>query len=280
VSENLRLNGMMELHWLHRRNAAYEAEILRRVDFANCVNTWDSSVVRSINPALRCYRLEYNLRDEFYNSVKWRLADAERHVIVTNPGGTPLKGLHMLIRALAMVRRDYPDARLVVPGMGDAQHRLAVRSGYAKYIRDLMRRLELADAIEFCGRLDAGQMADRMRRSHVVVVPSAIEGTSLVLREAMFLGVPCVASFRGGMGDFVRDKVDGFLYDYQEYPYLAQRICELFASDALCEEFSRNAQSNAEAAHDRTKNVQAYLQMYQGIVALQEERSGDYPHVR
>lgn len=265
--ENTHLNGMIELHWLHKRNARYEAEILRSVGYANCVNAWDRSVVLSINPSLKCYQLEYNLREEFYSAQKWSIEGADRHTIFTNPGGVPLKGLHILIRAIAIVRQSYPDVRLVVPGMGDGSGRLAATSGYAKYIRALLRQLELTDCVEFLGRQTGDQMMSRMRRAHVVVVPSAIEGTSLVLRESMFLGVPCVASFRGGMADFISDKRDGFLYDYQEYPYLAQRVMELFENDELCREFSERAIVKAEAAHDRAVNVRAYLQMYRDIMS-------------
>ena len=105
-----------------------------------------------------------------------------------------------------------------------------------------------------------------MLRSRVTVIPSAIEGTSLILREAMFLGAPCIASFRGGMADFISDKVDGFLYDYQEYPYLAERIECLFESDELCKKFSQAAIKKAEQAHDRERNHLVYLDMYHDIM--------------
>ena len=108
-------------------------------------------------------------------------------------------------------------------------------------------------------------MCENILSANVTVIPSAIEGTSLVLREAMYLGCPCIASFRGGMGDFVSDKEDGFLYDYQEYPYLAARIAEIFNDDSLAQRFSVNGIKKAELAHDRAKNIDEYINMYEKI---------------
>jgi L-malate glycosyltransferase len=258
IRENLHMNGMLEMHYLHKKNAKHEEEILSRAGFANCVNFWDESMVKSINPGIKCFRIEYNLRDEFYNAPKWSVNNFERRTVFTNPGGTPLKGLHMLIKAAAIVKREYPDVKLIVPGT-------SAKSGYMKYVNKLIKSLGMMDNIVFLGRQTGTQMMRNMLKANVVVIPSAIEGTSLVLREAMFLGVPCITSFRGGMADFIDDKHDGYLYDYQEYPYLAYRLIELFENDDLCEKFSKNAIEKTEKTHDRKKNPDAYLEMYRSI---------------
>ena len=116
----------------------------------------------------------------------------------------------------------------------------------------------------FLGRQSGAEMVKNMRRANVVVVPSAIEGNPLVLREAMYLGCPCITSFRGGMADYITDKYDGYLYDYQEYPYLAERIIQVFEDDAV-EEMSRRAVKKAEKRHDPEKNYAEHIQMYQEI---------------
>ena len=108
-------------------------------------------------------------------------------------------------------------------------------------------------------------MIGHMLKANAVVVPSQIEGTSLILREAMYLGVPTVASFRGGMADFISDKVDGFLYDFNEYQLLALRLEQLFDNEDLAKEISAKAILKAEKAHDRQKNIQDNLDMYNKI---------------
>jgi hypothetical protein len=69
------------------------------------------------------------------------------------------------------------------------------------------------------------------------------------------------------MADFISDKQDGFLYDYQEYPYLAQRIVALFGQDELCRRFSEAAIAKATRAHDRDMNLSAWLRMYEEVAS-------------
>lgn len=266
--ENVKLNGMFELSQIYKKNAKYEIEILNRVTYANCVNFWDESLVKSINPKLHCFKIEYNLRNEFYTSHKWEIDENERYTIFTNPGAAPLKGLHMLLKALTIVKRKYPKVMLRVPGFTSKDGKLIVNNGYSKYISKMIKKFDLSDNITFLGRQTGQQMMENMRKVNAIVIPSAIEGTSLVLREAMFLGTPCIASFRGGMADFISDKVDGFLYDYQEYPYLANRIIQLFENDNLCKQLSKNAIEKCEKAHDRKRNIQDYFDMYNEVYVI------------
>jgi glycosyltransferase involved in cell wall biosynthesis len=266
LRQNFHFNGEIEMHFLHKKNAKYETEILRRVNYINCVNTWDSALCKSINPKLHIFRLEYNLRDEFYNSPKWDINKIKAHSIFTNPGGTPLKGLHQLIKAISLLKNKYPDIHINVPGMADKNNRLAINGAYSKYISKLIHDTGTEDNITFLGRLSAEEMKDQMLSANVVVIPSAIEGTSLILREAMYIGCPCITSFRGGMADFIDDKNDGFLYDYQEYPYLSERIDQLFSNSGMACDFSKNAVHKAEAVHNRLKNVSEFTKMYDYIL--------------
>ncbi len=265
LSQNIHLNGEIEMHFIHKKNAEHEKEILKRVQYVNAVNTWDSSICKAINPKLKVFKIEYNLRDELYSSNKWDADKCEPYTIFTNPGGTPLKGVHKLIEAVALLKPKYPNIKLLVPGMG-SDGKLIVNSAYSKYISKLIAKYDLTSNIEFLGRQTGAQMCENMLKSRITVIPSAIEGTSLILRESMFLGCPVIASFRGGMADFISDKQDGFLYDYQEVPYLANRIEMLFDDTNLCKSFSKAAIDKATVAHNREKNISDYLDMYREII--------------
>ena len=269
LKEFIRFNGMLEMHLLHCRNARFEKEMIHRAQYANCVNTWDKSVTESINPDIKVFKLEYNLREEFYAAPKWSKDHMVPYTIFTNPGGTPLKGVHQLFKALSIVKRTYPQVKLYIPGMGTPENRINVTSGYTKYLKHLLVELELERNVIFLGRQTGKEMMNRMREANVVVVPSAIEGTSLVLREAMFMGCPCISSFRGGMADFISDKVDGYLYDYDEYSYLAKRIIDVFGDSEIMK-MSRLAIQKAEKSHDRRHNISEWESMYNVITSYTE----------
>ena len=258
LRENLHFNGMLELHWLHCRNAGCEREIFQRAQYANGTNTWDTVWAKTLNPKLRCRRIEYNLRPEFYSSPGWNYSLCEKYSVFTNPASVPLKGVHVLLEAVAQLQHQYPEVKVYVPGN-------LPKSGYGKYLSYQIRRLGLTESIVFCGGLNGAQMVERMCRAHAVVVPSAIESSSMILREAMLLGVPCIAACRGALVDFISDKADGYIYDYPEYPFLAERLGRLFASPELCRNFSVRARQMAMERLSRQRNYSDYLDFYSEI---------------
>lgn len=262
----LKMNGEIELHFIHKKNAKHEKEMFSRVDAVNGVNIWDTSIAKSINPKLKVYKIDYNLREEFYTSRKWDIKKINRHTIFTNPGGVPLKGLHMLIKACALLKDKYPDIKIRVPGMNGVNGNVCVTGAYSKYLNKLIKQLGMQGKIEFLGKQTGSQMMENCLNAHITVIPSAIEGTSLILRESMFLGVPCIASFRGGMAEYISSGNDGFSYDFPEYTILAEYIDKLFGDDELCKTLSRNAIEKSELAHERKSNALAYEQMYKEVL--------------
>lgn len=265
LRENIRCNGMIEMHLLHKRNAIYEKELINKVKYASCVNFWDSSLTKAINPSIQVFTIDYNLREDFYQAPKWNIENIEPFSIFTNPGGTPLKGIHQLFKALDIVRKVYPQTKLYIPGMGNSKGRLIISSGYTKYLGKLLEKLGLENNVVFLERQSGAEIINRMRRANLVVIPSAIEGTSLILREAMFIGCPCIAAFRGGMADYITDKYDGYLYDYQEYPYLAERIIQVF-EDKNIQVLSNRAIKKAESSQNPVSNYNNYNIMYEKII--------------
>ena len=263
----LKFNGEFENHFIHKKNAKHEREMLARASAVCGVNTWDTSIARSINPDAQIYKIEYDLRDGYYNSDKWDLTKVNRHTIFTNPGGTPLKGLHILLQAVAILKDKYPAIKIIVPGMQGLNGNVKITGAYSRYLNKLIKKLNLVGHIEFLGKQSEEQMIQNVLSSHITVIPSAIEGTSLILREAMYLGCPCIASFRGGMADFISDKADGFLYDFPEYPYLATRIEQLFDSDELCKAFSVKAIEKAAITHEKGSGCLALLNIYKAVLS-------------
>mgnify|MGYP002429580298 FL=1 len=143
---------------------------------------------------------------------------------------------------------------------------LVPTSGYTRYILHEIKRLGIEDNVVFVGNQDAHGIIKLMLQSNITIVPSAVENASATLREAMHLGVPSIAAFRGGMPELINDGENGFLYDYSEFEFLAGRIMQVFSNDILAEKLSTNAIKTAKKWHDREKNVFDMLQVYHEIL--------------
>ncbi|MCS2551311.1 glycosyltransferase [Bacteroides faecis] len=58
------------------------------------------------------------------------------------------------------------------------------------------------------------------------------------LKEAMSVGVPCVASYVGGVPEYARNKENCLLYRFEDYEHLAMNLISLFRSQELCQKLS------------------------------------------
>ena len=247
-------------------NAKRERKVLRSVKYVTGRTTWDKAVMLSINPELSYYRFNYNLREEFYTAPKWAAEEMNQHTIYMGASSYPLKGMHIVINALEIVKKKYPDVRLLVPGGSFKDGKPLHPNGYERYILQQIHEKNLDEQVYFLGGKSAQEVTELLRQANVCVVPSAMEGASATICEAMMIGTPCVCTYRGGMTDLLHDGETGFYYDFPEYSVLAERITALFEDDDLCRKFSAGAMAEAELRHDRNKNFAQLIEIYNDVI--------------
>ena len=127
------------------------------------------------------------------------------------------KGQDRVIRALPTVRRSVPDAFYVAVGGGTWMPSLAA----------LARELGVQDRVVLLGRKDDAALAPYYRRAQVLVGPSSGEAFGLVYLEAMYHGLPVVASRSDGGAEIVRHGETGLLVDPHDTGALAAAIAEV-----------------------------------------------------
>jgi len=133
------------------------------------------------------------------------------------------KSIQHVILALKKVRTRLPEARLMVVGTGD----------YLENLKRLTRSLDLTDAVEFPGFVSQQEKVERMRRSHVAVLPSLKEGWGLTNIEANACGTTVVAARTPGLRDSVKDGVSGFLYEYGDGDDLAGKLLAILQDSTV-----------------------------------------------
>jgi glycosyltransferase involved in cell wall biosynthesis len=98
---------------------------------------------------------------------------------------------------------------------------------YARAIRHRIAALGLAGKIDLLGRRSQEELAERLRESHLLVVPSSYEGFGIVYLEAMRFGLPVIAGDAGGPREIVSHGVNGFLVPPSD-PAALTRYLEAF----------------------------------------------------
>ena len=267
IREWTHLNGMFLNNVLRKLDLKYEREIISRVKYATGRTDWDKAFLQGVNPSLRYFRVFYNLRDEFYRTEKWDVTNVERYTIYGSTSAQAvLKGGHILLKALSIVVKTFPKAKVIFLIPGSTDGKFVVRNGYGKIIKKLISNYGLENNVECIPSQNAEGVIYNMKKCHCAVIPSAMENASATLRESMHLGVPSFAAYRGGMAELIDEGVDGFLYDFMEAEVLAAKIIRLFSNDDLALSVSKSAVKKAEAWHDRVKNPQELEEVYTRIL--------------
>lgn len=88
------------------------------------------------------------------------------------------------------------------------------------------------------------EMPDVYRRADVLVLPSLVEGSALVVLEAMASGLPVVVTDNVG-ADAVRDGVEGFVVPIRSPEAIASRLEDLERDTDLCDQIGERARRRA-----------------------------------
>lgn len=259
--------------WNNRRSmqkrAVFEREILCRVRHVIGRTTWDYANVKAVNPSIKYHHCDESLREPFYKN-KWDIAKIQRHSIFTTQAGYPIKGLHILLKAAALLKRDYPDIQVFAAGqnlLGNSFIERLKMPGYGLYLKRLIKKLGLEENVIFTGILDAETVVARLLNSNVFVIPSAVENSPNSLAEAMLLGVPCIGSYTGGIPDMLENGNCGLLYPFMEEAMLAEYIRRIFESGELALQFSQAGRESAHNRHDRRKITDTMVSIYREIIS-------------
>ena len=104
---------------------------------------WDYANVRAINKNVKYYKVNEILRDSFYDDEKWNENKIERNTIYFSQGGYPIKGLHILLEAVNILKKRYPDIKVYIGGPNIVKNDTFIEklklTGYGKI---LIRRIK------------------------------------------------------------------------------------------------------------------------------------------
>jgi glycosyltransferase involved in cell wall biosynthesis len=166
-----------------------------------------------------------------------------------------VKGLDVLVEAVARVLGEFPGMRLEIAGSGPERRSLEAAA----------RNAGIQDRVAFLGWCE--DLAPLLATWDLFVQPSRAEGFGLAALDAMAAGVPVIASAVGGLVELIEDGRSGWLVPADDAKALAAKI-----ADALRNPWRRHAVGEAGrrrvSSGFRTGNmVDATLAVYAGLLA-------------
>lgn len=130
------------------------------------------------------------------------------------------KGIIETIQATKLLARSFPNARLLVAGVG------TYLDAAKKHVRDL----GMEERVEFLGWISGKAKARVLSISDVLVLLTDKEGMPNCVLESMAFGIPVVTCPVGGINDFFVDGRFGFLAESKD-PVLISKLLERILTD-------------------------------------------------
>lgn len=241
-----------------------EKVIIKRSDAVIGRTLYDYCYSLNFNPKIKYFHCYETLRSGFKN-IDWNINKIERNTIFCTQASYPIKGFHILLKALYNLKQENESFKLFVGGNNIYNTTTLLsklkQTGYSRYILSLIKKYNLEDDIIFLGNLSETKIIERLKKTHVFVLPSSVENSSTSLNEAMTMGLPCIATNSGGTPSMINDEVEGLLYNFNEDVVLSYNIKRIIHDDDLAIQLSKrakkrsNLRNNSEDIASRTLNI-------------------------
>lgn len=246
----------------------YEEKLLKKIPFVMGRTEWDYMCIKQLNPRVHYFKCNEILRESFYKK-RWKYENCQKHSIIISQATYPVKGFHILLKAVAMLTAKYPQIKVYVPSntMYEKAYKRNrfLNSDYVNYVVKIIKDNHLQDNIEFLGALDEEKMCEAYLKSNVFVSASTIENSSNSLGEAMSLGMPIVSSYVGGVTSMMEHGKEGLFYPVHEEYLLAAYIDMLFEKKELATEMGKKAMTRALEIYDIDRNIADVVNCYMRI---------------
>ena len=254
----------------YEKRGLYEKQLLSNIPNVIGSTEWDRNAAYELNHSVRYFKCNEMLRKTFYLH-KWSSDECEPYTIMISQATYAIKGFHLLLKAIMLVKDKYPGIRILVPSNTTyvrARNRCGfLNSDYSNYVCKLISDGKLWGNIEFLGSLNEEAMCKVYLRSSLFIMCSTIENSSNSLCEAMLLGMPIVSSRVGGLTSLMEDKSEGIFYTVDNYSELADDIEYVFSHREEANAMGRNARERALLTHNKKEILEQLTKVYDEIHA-------------
>jgi glycosyltransferase involved in cell wall biosynthesis len=248
-----------------KRRGNIEIECLKAFKNISVQSDWVKNHVREVNPGAFLYPTMIMLRKNFYSGACWKYTPVTDAPVIfsSTSAAVSFKGLHVLIKAIAVLKKKYPGVQLRLAGTINVGNYMV--DGYSVFLKKLIRKYDLANNITYLGSLNEDQIIDQLINCHVCVVPSFVESYCLAFAEAMILGVPVVASYAGAMPELGEHGKEVLFYNSLDHISCAANIERLLTDKDLAEYLSVNGRKRRLEENDINKVVKCQLSIYEKL---------------
>jgi len=161
-----------------------------------------------------------------------------------------VKGHHVLIEALNLLKADVPDVKLLIVGEGRQETAL----------KQQVADLGLTEWVDFYPVVN--QTTEFLSAFDCFVMPSLQEGLGLSVMEAQAAGLPVIASRVGGIPSLIRDGETGILVQPGHVRQLSEALRRVLTDPDMAGRLGEQARHEAERCYGAEQMAQELIDVY------------------
>lgn len=162
------------------------------------------------------------------------------------------KGCYDMPPILEIIRKNFPQARLVMAGDGQMEK-----------VKEAFQKKDLLAEVEFPGWIRGQEKERLLRESSVFLFPTYHEGMPMAVLEAMGYGMGIVTTKTGGIPKLIAHKESGYLEKPGDTQAIAQDVMNLLQDENLCQQMGQKARDYAIANYSLESHIQKLERTYQ-----------------
>lgn len=164
------------------------------------------------------------------------------------------KGHEWVIRALAELRNEFPNCKLLIAGEGE----------YRRELNTLAQELGCKDRVIFAGFVK--DIAAAYEAIDVFVFPSLFEGLGTSLLSAMSYAVPSITFFGCALGEIVENGVSGIQVEAKNSAAIAEAAAQILRQPECAGNLGAAGRVRIEQKFSADKMVENTLAVYEELI--------------
>lgn len=230
--------------------ASLEQKAIKRADALVVESDFAEEWIRSFHTGARIAKIPHIINPIFFRNS----SDFTGNYCLYVGSLTNIKGVDIAIRAIAETTSTSLSMRVIGSGpLRSEVHRLS-------------RTLGIEKRISFLGFQSHDRIAREMARARFVLVPSRIDNSPNIITEAHAMGLPVIAAKSGGIPEKIRDGLDGYLVDSEDYKKLAVKMDALYNDQQLSISMGRRGKARALRMNSIESIVDKHVALYRGLL--------------
>ena len=162
------------------------------------------------------------------------------------------KNLEVVIKAIGIIKKTFPEIRLIIAG--DGPHK--------QVLMELAEKLGLNENVKFVGYVTSEEKFELLASSNALVFPSLCEGFGLVILEAFSQARPVVVSNVRPLSDIVLNNVTGYVVDPYNENAWADAIMKLVKDPNNAQHMGNMGSNTLREKYNTDQIFRMILKMY------------------